>query len=158
MKRPIFVLFLLAAAFIALVPRAAAAQVVPNADLAIVANSADIRHGHVGQEITFTIVAINNGPDAVVNFFVRAVSLQNLHLVQEICDFGVSPDRPNCEYSNVQPGEELTTRVVAEIVAPSGKSNHIAALEACASSGSPINDPNPGNNCATAMVRIVGKR
>jgi hypothetical protein len=157
-KRPILVPFLLAAAFIALGPQGAHAQTVPNADLAIISNTPDIRHGHVGQQVNFTIVATDNGPDPVVSLFVTASSLQNLHLVQEICDLGVSPDTPTCEYSNIQPGQTLTTRVVAEIVGSTDKSEHVAALEACVSSGEPVNDPDPGNNCVTAKVRIVGKR
>ena len=37
-----------------------AAQEVPNADLAIVSNTANVKHAKVGNEVTFTIIATNH--------------------------------------------------------------------------------------------------
>ncbi len=51
-------LLLVGAALLTLVPVAVAAQTVPNADIAIASNTANVKHAHVGQEVTFTIVAI----------------------------------------------------------------------------------------------------
>ena len=97
----------------------AGAQAVPTADLAIVSNTASVEHAKVGDQITFTIIATNNGPEAA-DFNVMWTSEQ-LQLVSETCDLGISPDTPACEYGMVGPGVTLTTTVVAEVVATDGK-------------------------------------
>ena len=48
-----------------------AAQEPPTADLAIVSNTANVRHAKVGQEVIFTIVARDNGPDVTAGLFVN---------------------------------------------------------------------------------------
>jgi hypothetical protein len=146
-------LLLVGAALLALVPVAVAAQTVPNADIAITSNTANVKHAHVGQEVTFTIVATNNGPDAA-ELDVH-VALEGLVLVGETCDMGVFPDMPSCEYGFVQPGQTRVTIAVAQAVDPGAKS---AINTACVSSAQPINDPKPGNDCMTSAVKIVGKR
>lgn len=149
--------FLLGAALLALMPVAVAAQPLPNSDLEIVSNTANVRHSHVGQQVTFPILARNNGPDATPSLFVTA-TFQGLQLVREICALGVSPDTPSCEYSNIRAGQELTTTVVAEVLGTADQREKTAALMACVSSGEPINDPNSNNNCITSPVKIVGRR
>jgi uncharacterized repeat protein (TIGR01451 family) len=155
MKHTISRLVLLGAALLPLVPGPASAQVVPNADLAIVSNQADVKHAHVGQQVTFTIVATNHGPDPVVSLYVTYTDLEGMQFVDEICDFGISADTPSCEYANIAAGQTVTTRVIAEIVSTGNKT---ASATACVSSGDVINDPNPTNDCATATVKVVGKR
>jgi uncharacterized repeat protein (TIGR01451 family) len=155
MKRAIRILLLVSAALVVLVPFPAAAQEAPNADLAIVSNTATVKHGRVGQQVTLTIVAINNGPDPAPTLDVTATALQGLQLVDEICDLGVSADTPSCEYRDVQPGQTLTTSVVFEIVSTGDKT---ATLTACVTSEQPINDPTISNDCATATFKLVGKR
>jgi len=155
MKRVVRILLPVSVTLLGLVPCPAAAQVVPNSDLAIVSNTANVKHGHNGDEVTITIVATNNGPDPAANVYVTLTHLEGLSVVRESCDLGVSPDTPSCEYSNVQPGQTLTTVVIAEL---GGAGDRTAALTACVSSPDAINDPNPGNECATATVKIVGKR
>jgi len=154
LKRRIQISFLVCAAVAALLPFPAAAQEVPNADLAVLSNAANVKHGHVGGQVTFTILATNNGPDTTPSLFVTA-TFPGLELVEEICDLGVSADTPSCEYSNIPPGQILTTTVIARIVRTGSKT---AALGACASSGDPINDTDASNDCVTATVRVVGKR
>ncbi|TMF36907.1 MAG: hypothetical protein E6I30_03855 [Chloroflexi bacterium] len=152
----LYSLALVSAAVAGLVPIAAKAQTVPNVDLAIVSNMANIKHGHVGQLVTFTIIATNNGPDTAPSLDVYDNSaLQGLQVVEEICDLGISPDTPACEYHNVSPGQTLTTTVIAEIVGAGGKT---ASLTSCVQSQQLINDPNSGNDCATATLKVVGKR
>jgi large repetitive protein len=152
----LYTLTLVSAAVAALVPTAAEAQTVPNVDLAIVSNTANVKHGHLGQLVTFTILATNNGPDTAPSLDVYDNSaLQGLQVVEEICDLGISPDTPACEYSNVSPGQTLTTTVIAEIVGDGGKT---ASLTSCVQSEQLINDPNPGNACATATLKVLGKR
>jgi len=142
------------AAVVALLPFPSAAQAVPNADLAVLSNVANVKHGHVGQRITFTILATNNGPDSTPNLFVNA-TFQGLELEEELCDLGVSADTPSCEYSNILPGQILTTTVIARIVRTGSKT---AALGVCVSSPDPINDTDVSNDCLTATVKVIGKR
>jgi hypothetical protein len=158
MKRAIrFVLIVLGSAALAgLAPLTAAAQAVPSVDLAIVSNTANIKHGHVGQQVIFTIVARNNGPDTAPSLDVFDNSaLQGLQILAEICDLGISPDTPACEYHDILPGQTLTTKVVAMIVSTGSKT---ASLTSCVQSEVVINDPNGGNNCAAATLKVVGKR
>jgi hypothetical protein len=158
MKRAIRVvlLVLVSAGLAGLAPLTAAAQAVPSVDLAIVSNTANIKHGHVGQQVIFTIVARNNGPDTAPSLDVFDNSaLQGLQILAEICDLGISPDTPACEYHDILPGQTLTTKVVAMIVSTGSKT---ASLTSCLQSEVVINDPNGGNNCATATLKVVGKR
>jgi hypothetical protein len=158
MKRAIrFLLLVLgSAALVGLVRLPAAAQEVPNVDLAIVSNTANIKHGHVGQQVTFTILATNNGPDSAPSLDVYDNSaLHGLQIVAEICDLGISPDTPSCEYHDILPGQTLTTTVVAEIVSTGDKT---ASLTSCLQSEEIINDPSIGNDCGTATLKVVGKR
>jgi len=156
MKRTISILLFVGTALLGLVPVGAAAQEVPTADLAIVSNVANVKHGHVGQQVTFTILATNNGPDTALNLDVYDNSaLQGLQILHEICDLGMAPDTPSCEYSDVLPGQTLTTTVIAEIVSTGDKT---ASLTSCVQSGGTSNDPNTGNDCATATLKVVGKR
>jgi hypothetical protein len=154
MKRAIRTLVLVSVAVVGFVPFPAAAQEVPNVDLAIVSITANVKHGRVGQHVTLTIVATNNGPDPAPTLDVQA-AFQGLQLVDEICDLGTSADTPSCEYRNVQVGQTLTTTVLAEIVSTGDKT---ASLTACVTSEGSINDPNVGNDCATATLKKVGKR
>ena|ERR1700693_1519058 len=157
MKRLTRILLVLVdAALIGLLPFPAAAQVVPSVDLAIVSNTANVKHGHVGQQVTFTILATNKGPELAPSLDVYDNSaLQGLQVLEEICDLGISPDTPACEYHDVSPGQTLTTIVVAKIVSTGNKA---ASLTSCVQSEVLISDPNSGNNCATATLKVVGKR
>jgi uncharacterized repeat protein (TIGR01451 family) len=158
MKKAIRILLvvLVGAAPVGLVPFPAAAQEIPNVDLAIVSNTANVKHGRVGQQVTFTIVATNNGPDSAPSLDVYDNSaLQGLQIVAEICDLGISPDTPACEYHDVLAGQTLTTTIVAEVISTG---NRTASLTSCVQSEQIINDPNIGNDCATASLKVVGKR
>jgi hypothetical protein len=137
---------------------------VPTADLAIVSKTADVRHAKIGQEVTFTIVATNFGPDAadlnVVEdpgqLYPDRYPRADFQLGEEVCDFGISPDSPACEYSLVQPGETVKTVAVMTVMPTAGD---YASNTACVFSWDvPIIDPNPANDCVTMAVKIVGKR
>jgi uncharacterized repeat protein (TIGR01451 family) len=132
----------------------AGAQAVPTADLAIVSNTASVEHAKVGDQITFTIIAKNNGPDAA-DFNVMWTSEQ-LQLVSETCDLGISADTPACEYGIVDPGQSRTTIVVAEVISISSK--HAVGTACVVEQAGFINDPDSQNNCAAATVKIVGMR
>ena len=131
-----------------------AAQEVPNADLAIVSNTADVKHAKVGNEVTFTIIATNHGPDAA-ELNVTWASEQ-MQLVSETCDLGISADTPACEYGIVDPGQSRTTIVVAEVISISSK--HAVGTACLVEQPGFINDPDSQNNCAAATVKIVGMR
>jgi uncharacterized repeat protein (TIGR01451 family) len=131
---------------------AAGAQAVSTADLAIVSNTPSVKHAKVGDEITFTIIATNNGPDAAdLNVY---WSSDQLNLVDETCDLGISADTPACEYGTMQPGVTLTTTVVAEVL---GTGSKYAVGTGCVV-GNESTDPDSENNCVDATVKIVGKR
>jgi hypothetical protein len=132
----------------------AAAQTVPTADLAIVSITPSVTHARVGQDISFTIVATNNGPDAV-EFDTSVTRLRVLRFVSETCDLGISPDTPFCEYGFIEPGVTLTTTFVGRVRDVHAK---FASVTACASSELALNDPVPANDCATARVKLIGKR
>ena len=131
-----------------------AAQEVPNADLAIVSNTANVKHAKVGNEVTFTIIATNHGPDAA-ELNVTWASEQ-MQLVSETCDLGISADTPACEYGIVDPGQSRTTIVVAEVISTSSK--HAVGTACLVEQAGFINDPDSQNNCAAATVKIVGMR
>jgi hypothetical protein len=146
---------LLASAAIGLTLAAvASAQDIPTADLAIVSHTASVKHAKVGEEVTFTINAKNNGPDAA-DFSVMWSSDQ-LQLVSETCDLGISADTPNCEYGTVEPGVSLTTTVVARVLDTGSK--HATSTACMVEQPGFIVDPNPQNNCGDATVKVVGKR
>ena len=107
-----------------------------------------------GDKVTFTIVATNNGPDAA-DFSVSWASDQ-LQLVSETCDLGISADTPACEYGVIDRGVTLTTTVVAEVISANDKQ---AVSTACVvEQPGFIDDPDHANNCAAATVKTVGKR
>jgi uncharacterized repeat protein (TIGR01451 family) len=133
---------------------AARGQGVPTADLAIVSNTASVKHAKVGDEVTFTIIARNNGPEAA-DFNVTWASEQ-LQLVSETCDLGISPDTPACEYGTVEPGVTLTTTVVARVLDTGSK--HATSTGCMVEQPGFIIDPDPQNNCAAATVKVVGMR
>jgi predicted lipoprotein len=133
----------------------ARADNVPAADLAVVSQTANVRQAKVGDEVTFTVVTVNNGPDAAELDVVDNPA--DFQLVDEQCDFGVSPDTPACEYgSNLfTVGQLVTTVMVTKLTPVAGK---FASNTVCVSSEDAILDPNPGNNCLMTSVRVVGKR
>lgn len=130
-----------------------AAQEVPNADLAIVSNTANVKHAKVGTEVTFTIIATNHGPDAA-ELNVTWASEQ-MQLVSETCDLGISADTPACEYGIVEPNQSRTTIVVVEVITGS---KHAVSTACLVEQAGFINDPDSQNNCAAATVKIVGMR
>jgi Domain of unknown function DUF11 len=139
---------------VAAIATPASAQTVPTADLAIVSITPSVTHARVGQDISFTIVATNNGPD-VVELDTSVTRLRVLRFVSETCDLGISPDTPFCEYGFIEPGVALTTTFVGRVRDVHAK---FASVTACASSELALNDPVAANDCATARVKLIGKR
>jgi Domain of unknown function DUF11 len=140
----------------------ARAEETPTGDIAIVSQTANVLHARIGDQVTFTVVAVNNGPDAVemdvvedpAQLYPGEFPPSDFQLVDEICDFGVSPDTPACEYSSIEPGELVTTVMVTQLKPTATK---YASNTVCTSSENGI-DPDQSNNCATTSIRVVGKR
>jgi len=141
----------------------ASAQEPPHADLSIVSMTANVRHAKVGQDVAFTIVARNNGPEAADlsviedpwQLYGAPYQRADFALVEESCDFGISPDTPACEYGSVSPGQAVTTTAVVTVreTAPRDASN-----TACVFSWEgPIDDPDTANDCVTMTLPIVGR-
>jgi uncharacterized repeat protein (TIGR01451 family) len=134
---------------------AGADSVTPTADLAILSNAASERHAKVGEEVTFTILATNNGPEPAELDVDTTQATNSLRPIKATCDRGISADGPFCEYGTLQPSESVTTTIVAEVQATGSK--HASDI-ACVQSEEAIIDPDLSNECATATVRIIGKR
>jgi Domain of unknown function DUF11 len=145
---------------------ASAAEEAPlQADLAIVSNTASVRHAKVGDIVEFTVVATNFGPDAQELDVsacpdLNACPIQDgLQLETMTCGglSNPSPDTSVCEYiSPVEPGGVAVVTVGARVAPDTGKR---ATFTACVLSfGVPYVDPSPANDCATATVRVIGKR
>jgi uncharacterized repeat protein (TIGR01451 family) len=132
----------------------ARAEGVPTADLAVVSKTADVSRAKIGDEITFTVVATNHGPDAAELDVVEHLPAA-LAFVSHQCDRGISADGPFCEYGILQPGETVSTVVVAVVLATDEK---YVTNTACVISEEPITDTNTSNDCASATVKIIGKR
>jgi uncharacterized repeat protein (TIGR01451 family) len=129
-------------------------DVVPTADLAVVSKTANVSHAKIGSQITFTVVATNKGPDAAELDVVESLPA-SLALVAHQCDRGISADGPFCEYGILQPDETVTTVVVAKVLATNDK---YVSNTACVVSEQLISDPDTSNDCASATVKVVGKR
>jgi uncharacterized repeat protein (TIGR01451 family) len=153
-----------------------AAEEPANPDVAIVSNTANVRHAKVGQVVIFTIVVTFSGPEVVPNIFVNTdPEPPNLAPASILCNprrgecgyymicdrppplLGPSPDTPSCEFGEPHLGELLTVKAAFVVQAGGGK---YASFRACATLPDfpPGSDPNPDNDCATASVKIVGKR
>ena len=125
------------------------------ADVQVVSNTPSVTDSTIGQDVTFTIVAHNNGPDAVVLFVNTVATISGLAVIPDadtvVCDFGISNDGSDCEYGLIQPGETVTQTDALETVATS---SGYATEVACARSPYPIDDPNPLNDCGVAAVKL----
>jgi len=140
------------------------AQEAPTADLAIVSNTPNMTHARVGQDVTFTIVARNNGPEPSIVYV--NISLETsltyvgtelpsdaLQIVGGECDHGVSGDGVYCEYGIIEPGETLTQTFVGEVLPGTRRATNTA----CIPSWLDVNDANPANDCLPGTVKVIGK-
>ena len=125
----------------------------PTADIALVSMTAGSHHAKVGDSVTFTAVARNNGPDAVPLFTTFTTS-NGLEPTDQICDFGTSPDTPSCEYTLLASGQSATSMLTVQILP--GASRH-EVVTACVTSPDVFTDPNPGHDCASSTLRIIGR-
>jgi hypothetical protein len=145
-KGPVLLTALAAVALFA-VP-AAAETSPPTADLAVLSISASRHAAAHGSRVTFTEVIRNNGPEAVEMDTLPQISGGTL--VAEVCDLGISPDTPNCEYGEVAPGTSLTSKFVIRVTATHGS----LVVKGGVVSESAFEDDNPFNQFRSATVRV----
>jgi hypothetical protein len=141
------VLGALAAAVVFAVP-AAADTAPPTADMGVVSIHASRATAAHGTRVTFTEVIRNNGPETVEMDTLPQITGGTL--VEEVCDLGISPDTPSCEYGDVAPGTSLTTQFVIRVTATHGT----LTVRGGVISESAFQDDNPFNQYRTASVRI----
>lgn len=142
-------LFLLAV-FGSIASRPASAQL-PSADLAILRVTGP-QHARVGHQVTFKILATNLGPDPS-ELDVGVTFSTGLQLTEMDCDFGISPDTPSCEYSNVAPGTRVKTIVVATVLPGAGPTE---TATFCTNNEGQTEDPNSNNDCMTVTIEVTG--
>src|SRR5580704_13537140 len=123
------------------------------ADIQVVSNTPSVTHAAIGQDVTFTIVATNNGPDTVgmlVNTESTLVGLAHpVDPIDTLTCQGVTNDGSACEYNFVQPGQTLTETMILQTQASSdGYANEVACAYA---PWEQTVDP-LSNNCAVATV------
>ena len=122
----------------------------PTADLGVVSITASRATAPHGARVTFTEVIRNNGPETAELDTVPQIT--GGVLVNEVCDVGVSPDTPFCEYGDVAPGTRLTTKFVVRVTATHGS----VTVKGGVLSEAPFEDDNPFNQYRTASVRVTG--
>ena len=141
------VLAALAAAVVFAVP-AAADTSPPTADLGVVSIHASRQTAAHGTRVTFTEVIRNNGPETVEMDTLPQIT--GGMLVAEVCDLGISPDTPSCEYGGVAPGTGLTTKFIVRVTAAHGT----LTVRGGVVSESAYEDENPFNQYRTASIRV----
>ncbi len=137
-------------------PWVASASTDPSVTDIAITQSANVRHAKVGQVVTFTSTAVNNGPDAITDSLdVHPTQAAGLEVVGIVCDRGISSDGPFCQYGPVGVGEQRTTVYTAKVLATASKT---ASLTVCVTrETSDFQDPDPANNFATTSVRVIGR-
>ena len=124
------------------------------ADLAIVSQSANVRHTRIGQEVIFTTVATNKGPEPA-ELDVLEYLPPELLMTDEDCG-DVSADSPACEYGTyVIAGETKTIKVRATVLPTTSK--RLTSTACVVFWGNPTDDPDHTNDCASAQIKIVGR-
>src|SRR5512146_301678 len=67
----------------------------------------------VGQDVTYTVVMTNLGPDDATFVDVAFALPDGLRVLSITCDLGISPDGPFCEYSSLPSGASVVSTLVA---------------------------------------------
>ncbi len=131
-----------------------------DADLAVVSNTPSVSQAQTGQDVTFTVVATNYGPDPVDLWVNTGKVVDGLNFVASAtCQPGTGADGTQCEYGFITyPSQTITTTIVLQVQATAGQFASDAACVFGAGNGSIsglVNDPNPGNDCKIATVQVI---
>lgn len=110
----------------------------------------------VGQEIAYTAIATNLGPDNATFVDIEFKLPGELKIVSISCDQGVSADGAFCEYSSLPAGSAVVSVLVAtpDIITRL----HSAFLRTSASAlfeNTGVIDPNLSNNTASVRTRLL---
>lgn len=120
--------------------------------------SVDRRTVRLGQTVTFTVRMTNLGPDPA-NFVDVYLNLPDqLRLVEQTCDLGISADTPACEYSIIEPGQTVVSTVTAT---PNPDAlphkRHLVMTATVQFETTDTVDPHLRNNTDSISVRWVGR-
>jgi uncharacterized repeat protein (TIGR01451 family) len=120
--------------------------------------SVDRRTVRLGQTVTFTVRMTNLGPDPA-NFVDVYLNLPDqLRLVEQTCDLGISADTPACEYSIIEPGQTVVSTVTATPdpgALPHRR--HLVMKATVQFESTDTVDPHLRNNTDSISVRWVGR-
>lgn len=112
----------------------------------------------VGEDLTYTIVVTNNGPDPtggdvlVSDTLPSGVEFVSVDTTQGSCSFFSSPDRIECNLGLLDPDQTVTVTVVVRPTdAVAGE-----IIGNCAAASVPDNDPNPDNNESCVDTEVQG--
>jgi uncharacterized repeat protein (TIGR01451 family) len=112
----------------------------------------------VGQLATFAITATNLGPDTAHGAVLRTNEADQLNFVSLTCSISSACVQPGTGQSagvDLAPGVTITATLVEQVCClPKGESRS-ASVETVAASETP--DPDPDNNSAAVVLRIVGR-
>jgi len=136
-------------------PRKPSTQTItPDISVTIVADKDKIKEG---QDITYTITATNLGTEPAFFVDVAHYLPSELDFISLICDRGISPDTPFCEYSYLNPGESVTSVLVAR--PKQNISNHLRHITTTVSilfETADTVDSNSSNNSNSATTKLIG--
>jgi uncharacterized repeat protein (TIGR01451 family) len=111
-----------------------------------------------GQDVTYTVVAMNLGPDDATFVDVGFKLPSQLNLVSMSCDLGISPDTPFCEYSSLPAGSRVVSTLVATPNNATQLHSKLLKVSASISFENPgVLDPDLRNNTASVGTRLVVK-
>ena len=123
---------------------------VPEADLAITSVTAAPASVLLGQDVTFTIPVVNNGPDQATGVTIIDILPQGLSLISASMPNGSVQTQNNAAVatlSSLNSGAVATLTIVAQTTAVGSISNGATV------SGSQV-DPNPTNNAAGTAITV----
>jgi uncharacterized repeat protein (TIGR01451 family) len=135
-------------------PIMSTAKTINDISIKIVADRGVVRPG---QKITYTITATNLGPDDAV-FVDTAFDISDqLVVVSLVCDKGISPDGPFCEYSSLRSGASVIARIVATPkLTARARSKTMQTIASIQFETIDTFDPNMNNNKASVRTRLIG--
>jgi uncharacterized repeat protein (TIGR01451 family) len=133
------------------------AQGTSDLSVTIVANRDKVK---LGQMITYTVTATNLGPDAASLFDVTHSLPDQLLFVSLTCDRGVNNDGDLCEYSGLNPGASVVSKLVATPLLGIGltRVKKVATTAIVNLETQDTVDLDASNNTATIAVRLIGRQ
>lgn len=111
-----------------------------------------------GQDVSYTVVATNLGPDDATFVDIALKLPDQLKIVSMTCDLGTSPDGTFCEYSSLPAGSRVTSILTATPNTGFPSHSGLVRTSATATFENPGTlDPNLRNNSGSVRTRLVLK-